>query len=82
MTKAPDDLTAVDPADLTGAVHYALRFGLNGKPHGKKIRADAEWMAQHIVTHLARANFHVMVGPPARAPCTGRLMGDTDHTRG
>jgi hypothetical protein len=46
------------------AIHYAMRFGLNGKPLGKKIREDADWLARHIVEHLARANFKVMKGPP------------------
>jgi hypothetical protein len=82
MTPPPDELAPAAPADLAGAVHYALRFALNGKSHGKKIREDAEWMARHIGAHLARANFHVMVGPPTRPHSTGRLMGDTDHTRG
>jgi hypothetical protein len=62
MTGAP--LTPADPADFTQAVHYALRFGLSGKPLGKKLREDPEWMARHIVEHLARANFKVMQGPP------------------
>jgi hypothetical protein len=59
MTGAP--LTPADPADVAQAIHYAMRFGLNGKPLGKKIRKDAEWMARHIVEHLAPANFKVVL---------------------
>jgi hypothetical protein len=62
MTDKP--VTPADPADFTQAVHYALRFGLNGKPLGKKLRDDPEWMAQHITAHLARANYVIMQGPP------------------
>jgi hypothetical protein len=63
-------LTLAAPADFTQAVHYALRFGLNGKPLGKKLREDTDWMAQHITAHLARANYVIMQGPPARAHST------------
>jgi hypothetical protein len=78
MTDRP--LTPADPADVAEAVHYAMRFGLDGKPLGKKIREDADWMARHVVQHLARANFKVMQGPPLQPHSTGRLMGETNHT--
>ncbi|MFC7738153.1 hypothetical protein ACFQX4_20495 [Roseomonas sp. GCM10028921] len=59
-------LTPADPADLEEAVHYALRFGLTGKPHGKRAREDDRAMAAAVVAHLARANYRVFRGPPLR----------------
>ncbi|MBB5696366.1 hypothetical protein FHS87_004437 [Roseomonas pecuniae] len=64
-------LTPADPADLEEAVHYALRFGLTGKPHGKRIREDGRALAAVVVVHLAQANYRVFRGPPLR-----------DHTAG
>ncbi|SHJ70078.1 hypothetical protein SAMN02745194_03161 [Roseomonas rosea] len=60
----PKPLTPADPADLEEAIFYALRFGLTGKAHRKRIREDPRWMARHIVEHLARANYRFMKGPP------------------
>ncbi|MFC7738702.1 hypothetical protein ACFQX4_23505 [Roseomonas sp. GCM10028921] len=48
-------LTPADPADLEQAIHYALRFGLTGKPHGKRLREDDRAMAAAVVAHLTRA---------------------------
>jgi hypothetical protein len=47
-----------------------MRFGLNGKPLGKKLREDPEWLARHITAHLARANYVILQGPPLRAHST------------
>jgi hypothetical protein len=56
---------------------HALRFSLTGRPHGKKIREDAEWMASHIVEHLLRANYRISQRPPSKDSSTGRWWGDT-----
>jgi len=53
--------------DVVQAVHYALRFGLTGKAHGKRAREDDLRMAAHVVAHLMRANFRVQCGPPRPA---------------
>lgn len=36
-----DDWRDADQADVTQAVHYALRFSLSGKPHGKWLLGDS-----------------------------------------
>ena len=69
-------LTPADPADLEEAVFYALRFGLTGKAHGKRMREEPRWMAQHIVEHLARANYRLMQGPPRPNHSTSDLSGN------
>lgn len=62
-----DGWRADDDADVTEAIHYALRFDLTGKAHGKRAREDELRMAAHVVAHLVRANFRVQQGPPQRA---------------
>ena len=52
-------------------MHYALRFGLTGKPHAKRMREDDRAMAAAVIAHLARANYRVFVGLPLQ-----------DHTAG
>jgi hypothetical protein len=74
MAEGP--LTPADSKDVAQAIYYALRFGLAGKPHGKKIRDDAEWMASHIAQHLLRANYVILQGPQAASSSTGRWWGD------
>ena len=59
--------------DVAQAIHYALRFDLTGKAHGKRARKDDQWMAAHVVAHLVRANFRIQCGPPRRAHSTSDL---------
>ncbi|WP_043834579.1 hypothetical protein [Muricoccus aerilatus] len=60
-----DGWREADAADVAQAVHYALRFDLTGKPHGKRKQEDARRLAEHVVAHLLRANYRIQQGPPA-----------------
>jgi hypothetical protein len=70
---------ALSPANLAGlveAIAYALRFGLTGKPHGKKIRDDPQAVARAVVSHLTRSNYFVFQGPPTPRHTTGNFSHD------
>lgn len=62
-----------DPAAVAAAVHYALRFSLTGKAHGKRARDDEESIARHVVLHLLRANYRILQGPSAPPHSTSNL---------
>lgn len=68
-----DGWRAAEDAEVTQAVHYALRFNLSGKAHGKRTREDDLQMAAHVVAHLVRANFRIQCGPPRRTHSTSDL---------
>jgi hypothetical protein len=72
----PFPLFPADPANLAQAIAYALRFGLTGKPHGKKVRDEPDAMARAVVSHLARANYFVFEGPPTPPHSTSHFSYD------
>jgi hypothetical protein len=76
MATETPPLPPADPAVLAEAIAYALRFGLTGKPHGKKIRDDPQAMGRAVVSHLARANYFVFQGPPTKMHTTGDVSRD------
>lgn len=61
-----DNLTPATPADIEQSLHYALRFGREGKALGARTRADPRLMATWLTEHLLRSNFvvHRRVPPP------------------
>jgi hypothetical protein len=61
-----DRLTPADPADLAGALAYALRYQGRKRVHNAD-ETMAEIIAKRLVEHLERAGFVVM----QRAPIGG-----------
>jgi hypothetical protein len=59
----PDRLTLADPADLAGALAYALRYQGRKRVHNAD-EIMAEIVAKRLVEHLERAGFVVMKQPP------------------
>ena len=68
-----DDWRDADQADVTQAVHYALRFSLSGKPHGKRRLGESKALAEHVVAHLLRANYWIQQGSPRKPHSTSDL---------
>ena len=73
-----DGWRAADDAEVAQAIHYALRFNLSGKAHGKRAREDDLQMAAHVVAHLVRANFRIQAGPPQPAHSTSDFGKNPD----
>ena len=58
-----DRLTPADPADLAGALAYALRYQGRKRVHNAD-EIMAEIVAKRLAEHLERAGFVVMKRPP------------------
>jgi hypothetical protein len=68
----PEDFTPADPADLAGALAFALRFEGRKRTHNAD-EIMAEIVAGRLVEHLQRAGFVVM--RRAHDPFGGATLG-------
>jgi hypothetical protein len=64
----PDELTPATPADIEQSLHYALRFGRDGKALGTRMRANPALMSSWLTEHLLRSNFVVLCRVPPPEP--------------
>ena len=62
MLEASEPLTPADPADLAGALAFALRYQGRKRVHNAD-EIMAEIVAARLVDHLERAGFVVMKRP-------------------